>query len=137
MQARYASVARASFWFASLRPYSVPAVAPTRPPIAAPFPAPLPPPAIAPPAAPTPAPMAPPITAFSSTSVVFGRLDTARLDRTPVSFRGAPPVTAATGLGGSLALPAPLQFATTRPVTSAVVITTAIPTVAIFHGFHV
>src|SRR5574341_487580 len=70
MQARYASVARASFWFASLRPYSVPAVAPTMPPIAAPFPAPRPPPAIAPPAAPTPAPSAPPITALVRTSLV-------------------------------------------------------------------
>src|SRR5437879_3718040 len=119
--------------------------------MAAPLPAPLPPPAIAPPAAPTAAPTTAPIAPSLTTSIV--------LSFEPVSLAAYllhALIALWLGAAGALATRAgvacctvccafcswaarspPVQFATTRPVTRAVAITTAMPIVVTFHGFIV
>ncbi|PYM29758.1 MAG: hypothetical protein DMD80_06095 [Candidatus Rokuibacteriota bacterium] len=127
----------------------MPPPTPTTPPMAAPLPAPLPPPAIAPPAAPTAAPTTAPIAPSLTTSIV--------LSFEPVSLAAYllhASIALWLGAAGALATRAgvacctfccvfcscaarspPVQFATTRPVTRAVAITTAMPIVVTFHGF--
>src|SRR5437660_6552772 len=154
--ARYAS----SCFLFSLSPYSVPPPTPSTPPIAAPLPAPFPPPAIAPPAAPTAAPTTAPIAASLTTSLVLSPsptcADAYRLQASTTSCVGTagPACTVRGGAGfrlvgrgcwtcrvlaGAFCSASwfePDQFATTRPVISAVAMTSAMASAVIFQGFH-
>src|SRR5438132_889242 len=119
--------------------------------MAAPLPAPLPPPAIAPPAAPTAAPTTAPIAPSFTTSIVLSfepaSLAAYLLHAAIALWLGAAGMLATrTGVACatfccafcSCAARSPaVQFATTRPVTRAVAITTAMAIAVNFQGFIV
>src|SRR6266403_1552856 len=119
--------------------------------MAAPLPAPLPPPAIAPPAAPTAAPTTAPIAPSFTTSIVLS-FEPAALAAyvlhaaIALGLGAAGMLATRTGVACatfccafcSCAARSPaVQFATTRPVTRAVAITTAMAIAVNFQGFIV